>query len=266
MPLHLNRRTVLAGLALPAIVRAQAASAHVVVVGGGFGGATAARYLRLRAPGLRVTLVEPEPRFFTCPFSNLYLAGLRTWDSLGHGYDGLRAAGVEVIHAQIAMQRRAERKRAAARVHHLQRNRKPLRRQGDVQAGEEGVRPLRAAGLAFKFEPCGAVGAAGKSPRTQPRKAVPAQRPARAELRKDHRNAAADRPAPRPGPTVPVSLPVDMRVDSDLVIIASTTIALAGMAYSLIGTWISAVALGLMTVVCVALLPCAMDDPSKKTS
>ena len=100
MPLHLNRRTVLAGLALPAIVRAQAASAHVVVVGGGFGGATAARYLRLRAPGLRVTLVEPEPRFFTCPFSNLYLAGLRTWDSLGHGYDGLRAAGVEVIHAR----------------------------------------------------------------------------------------------------------------------------------------------------------------------
>ena len=100
MPLHLNRRTVLAGLALPAIVRAQAASAHVVVVGGGFGGATAARYLRLRAPGVRVTLVEPEPRFFTCPFSNLYLAGLRTWDSLGHGYDGLRAAGVEVIHAR----------------------------------------------------------------------------------------------------------------------------------------------------------------------
>ncbi len=110
MPMHISRRLVLAGLTLPSIVRAQAASAHVVVVGGGFGGATAARYLRLRAPGVRVTLVEPEPRFFTCPFSNLYLAGLRTWDSLGHGYDGLRAAGVEVIHA------RAEDVNASART------------------------------------------------------------------------------------------------------------------------------------------------------
>ncbi|MDO5623090.1 MAG: NAD(P)/FAD-dependent oxidoreductase [Pseudomonadota bacterium] len=84
----------------PALVRAQSAAAHVVVVGGGFGGATAARYLRERAPGVRVTLIEPDQRFFTCPFSNLYLAGLRTWESIGHGYDGLRAAGVNVVHAR----------------------------------------------------------------------------------------------------------------------------------------------------------------------
>jgi NADPH-dependent 2,4-dienoyl-CoA reductase/sulfur reductase-like enzyme len=96
-----TRRTVLAStLALPALVQARAGAAHVVVVGGGFGGATAARYLRLRAPGVRVTLIEPAERFHTCPFSNLYLAGLRTWDSIGHGYAGLRAAGVEVIHAR----------------------------------------------------------------------------------------------------------------------------------------------------------------------
>lgn len=96
-----TRRTVLASaLALPAFVHARAEAAHVVVVGGGFGGATAARYLRQRAPGVRVTLVEPAERFHTCPFSNLYLAGLRTWDSIGHGYAGLRAAGVEVIHAR----------------------------------------------------------------------------------------------------------------------------------------------------------------------
>ena len=99
-----SRRAVLGGavagaLALPAVVRARAASARVVVVGGGFGGATAARHLKLRAPDLRVTLVEPARRFHTCPFSNHYLAGLRDWDSLGHGYDGLRAAGVEVVHA-----------------------------------------------------------------------------------------------------------------------------------------------------------------------
>ena len=96
-----TRRTMLASaLALPAFVHARAGAAHVVVVGGGFGGATAARYLRERAPQVRVTLIEPAERFVTCPFSNLYLAGLRRWDSLVHGYDGLRAAGVEVIHAR----------------------------------------------------------------------------------------------------------------------------------------------------------------------
>ncbi len=100
-----TRRTILssalygtAAMAAPAIVRAQSASAHVVVVGGGFGGGTAARYLRELAPQLKITLVEPATRFYTCPFSNLYLAGLRTWESIGHGYDGLRAAGVNVVH------------------------------------------------------------------------------------------------------------------------------------------------------------------------
>lgn len=72
----------------------------MVVVGGGFGGATAARYLKARVPQVRVTLIEPAPIFYTCPFSNLYLAGLRTWDSIGHSYDGLRKAGVEVIQAR----------------------------------------------------------------------------------------------------------------------------------------------------------------------
>ena len=101
-----NRRSVLgsalagvASLSMPAIVRAQAGAAHVVVVGGGFGGATAARYLRQLAPQVRITLVEPAQRFYTCPFSNLYLAGLRSFESIGHSYDGLRKAGIEVVHA-----------------------------------------------------------------------------------------------------------------------------------------------------------------------
>ena len=100
-PTPLRRRLLLgaAGLASPAILRAQGASAHVVVVGGGFGGATVARYLRAWAPQIRVTLVEPAARFITCPFSSHYLAGLRSWDSITHGYDGLRAAGVRVVHA-----------------------------------------------------------------------------------------------------------------------------------------------------------------------
>lgn len=101
-----TRRDVLAGmgaamgaLVLPSVLRAQGA-ARVVVVGGGFGGATAARYLRRLDPTLHVTLIEPQARFATCPFSNLYLGGLRDWDSLTHGFDGLRAAGVQVIPAR----------------------------------------------------------------------------------------------------------------------------------------------------------------------
>lgn len=104
--LQISRRTALASmaaggaaLAMPALVQAKAASARVVVVGGGFGGATAARYLRQLQPAVKITLVEPATRFYTCPFSNLYLAGLREWESLGHGFDGLRAQGIEVVHA-----------------------------------------------------------------------------------------------------------------------------------------------------------------------
>ena len=108
--MSLTRRTVLGScLALPALVHARAAAAHVVVIGGGFGGATAARYLRQRAPGVQVTLIEPAERFYTCPFSNLYLAGLRSWESIGHGYAGLRAAGVQVIHAHAQDINAAER-------------------------------------------------------------------------------------------------------------------------------------------------------------
>jgi sulfide dehydrogenase [flavocytochrome c] flavoprotein subunit len=84
-------------LAFPAI-RANAASARVVVIGGGFGGATAARYLRRLDPNLQVTLVERDSQFVTCPFSNLVLGGLQGIDTITHSYDGLRGHGVEVIH------------------------------------------------------------------------------------------------------------------------------------------------------------------------
>lgn len=61
-----------ATLAMPAIAYGQSA-ARVVVIGGGFGGATAARYLKKASPRLQVTLVEPSRRFVTCPYSNLVL-------------------------------------------------------------------------------------------------------------------------------------------------------------------------------------------------
>ncbi|TWI35680.1 NAD(P)/FAD-dependent oxidoreductase [Paracoccus sulfuroxidans] len=82
-------------------MRAQPARHRILVVGGGFGGATAARYLLKRDPSLEVTLVEPSQSYVTCPFSNLYLGGLRDWDSLAHGFDDLRALGVRVVHDRV---------------------------------------------------------------------------------------------------------------------------------------------------------------------
>ena len=73
----IRRRTVLAsGLAAPFVARGQG-RARVVVVGGGFGGATAARFLNRFDPRLDMTLIEPDPIYTACPFSNAVVAGLR---------------------------------------------------------------------------------------------------------------------------------------------------------------------------------------------
>ena len=74
-----------------------AGKARVVVVGGGFGGATAAKYLRLWDPGIDVVLVERADSFTSCPISNLVLGGNRTMEQIRHGYDGLRRRGVQVV-------------------------------------------------------------------------------------------------------------------------------------------------------------------------
>jgi sulfide dehydrogenase [flavocytochrome c] flavoprotein chain len=73
---------------------------RVVVVGGGFGGATCAKYIRRSDPGVEVTLVTPHRQFITCPFSNAVLAGLRDLASVTQHYEGLRQRhGVRLIHA-----------------------------------------------------------------------------------------------------------------------------------------------------------------------
>ena len=75
--------------------------ARIVVVGGGFGGAACAKYLRLADPSLTVTLVAPQPQFVTCPFSNVALVGLRPLASLTHTYHQLRERyGVQIVQAQ----------------------------------------------------------------------------------------------------------------------------------------------------------------------
>jgi sulfide dehydrogenase [flavocytochrome c] flavoprotein chain len=71
---------------------------RVVVIGGGWGGATAAKYVRLADPSIEVIVLEPNKQFISCPFSNLVLSGVRTLDSLSLGYAGLRKHGVKVMH------------------------------------------------------------------------------------------------------------------------------------------------------------------------
>ena len=91
----MDRRTFLqAGAALA--LGATGISAHamrgakVVVIGGGYGGATAAKYIRLLSnQKIDVTLVEPDKEFISCPLSNLVLGGSRTLADLSHPYSTL---------------------------------------------------------------------------------------------------------------------------------------------------------------------------------
>jgi len=76
---------------------------RVVVIGGGFGGATAAKYLRLWSGGtIEVVLIDRSAQFVSCPISNLVLGGSRKMEDITHGYQGLRAHGVQVLHDDVA--------------------------------------------------------------------------------------------------------------------------------------------------------------------
>ena len=75
---------------------------RVIVIGGGWGGATAAKYLRLSDPSIEVTLLEPNKEFISCPFSNLVLAGVESLKNLTLTYDGLRKHGVRIRHEAAA--------------------------------------------------------------------------------------------------------------------------------------------------------------------
>ncbi len=78
-----------AALTMPIKAMGQA-KPKVVVVGGGAGGATAARYLAMNSKGaVDITLIENSETYTTCFFSNLYLGGVREYDSITHRYDTL---------------------------------------------------------------------------------------------------------------------------------------------------------------------------------
>jgi len=71
----LSASAALAGIAGCATTGTGGGAGRVVVVGGGYGGATAAKYLRKWSPDIEVTLVEREAQFVSCPISNLVLGG-----------------------------------------------------------------------------------------------------------------------------------------------------------------------------------------------
>ena len=76
---------------------------RVVVVGGGYGGSIAAKYIRMNDPGIEVVLIEQNRQFVSCPFSNLYIGGLlKDLSSLSFGYDKLAANhGIKMVYATV---------------------------------------------------------------------------------------------------------------------------------------------------------------------
>ena len=95
------------------------AAPRVVVIGGGFAGATAARALKQADPRIAVTLVETSRTFTACPFSNLVIGGLRELPAQQFGYDKVAADGIEVAFATAtgvdAQARTVDARRAAPR-------------------------------------------------------------------------------------------------------------------------------------------------------
>lgn len=75
--------------------------ARVVVVGGGFGGATAAKYIRMWDPSIDVVLVERDASFISCPISNLVLAGFTRMEDITRSIDGLERHGVKVVRDEV---------------------------------------------------------------------------------------------------------------------------------------------------------------------
>ena len=102
----LARRQLLAALAaapwLPVRAAAKKEQHRVVIVGGGFAGATLARYVRRLAPELRVTLVEARKRYVACPMSNLVMANQRPMEQQYFDYAGLVTEGVDVRYDRAA--------------------------------------------------------------------------------------------------------------------------------------------------------------------
>jgi sulfide dehydrogenase [flavocytochrome c] flavoprotein subunit len=89
---------VMAATSIAALTILKTTNPRIVVVGGGFGGATAAQYLKRFNPSLDVTLIEPNQSYSTCPFSNTVIAGMNDISFITQSYDVIRGKGVNVVH------------------------------------------------------------------------------------------------------------------------------------------------------------------------
>lgn len=94
--------TTLAGLSACATVGGKSRG-HVVIVGGGYGGATTAKYLRMWSKGaVDVTLIERNPTFISCPISNLVIGGIKQMEDITVSYDNLKSKwGVKLITDEV---------------------------------------------------------------------------------------------------------------------------------------------------------------------
>ncbi|HEY0822073.1 MAG TPA: FAD/NAD(P)-binding oxidoreductase, partial [Rhizobacter sp.] len=108
----MQRRTLVKGLAASGVLglfgcasTAGSGHARVLVVGGGFGGATAAKYVRLLSDRrIDVMLVEPNRQFVSCPMSNLVIGGQRQLADITSTYDALeRRHGVRVVRDAVTV-------------------------------------------------------------------------------------------------------------------------------------------------------------------
>ncbi len=103
-----RRRLLGAGAALAAASLAGCATStggpsigRVVVIGGGFGGATAAHYLKMWGGNIDVTLVDRDAQFVSCPISNLVIGGHKTIGEISRGYRGLSAMGIKMVQGEV---------------------------------------------------------------------------------------------------------------------------------------------------------------------
>ena len=108
----MQRRTILAGLAAGGALGLSGCAnmgssdnsrAKVLVVGGGYGGATVSKYIRLLSDySIDVMMVEPNKAFVSCPVSNLVIAGMKTMKDITTPYDGLSSKhGVRIVHDMV---------------------------------------------------------------------------------------------------------------------------------------------------------------------
>lgn len=108
----MQRRTILAGLAAGGALGLSGCAnmgssdnsrAKVLVVGGGYGGATVSKYIRLLSDySIDVMMVEPNRTFVSCPVSNLVIAGMKTMKDITTPYDGLSSKhGVRIVHDMV---------------------------------------------------------------------------------------------------------------------------------------------------------------------